>query len=143
MSSRTSWQLQTCGLRGATEAGGRGLPASSARASAAGWALALLQQGSPAAALGRALLAGSPRPPAPVAARSPQVCSCHDVREDSIRATLARCGGTPVERLRSVQAQLRCGTECGSCVPALQALVRDTIPAPAARPPLPLQETTT
>jgi assimilatory nitrate reductase catalytic subunit len=93
-------------------------------AAAAGWVLDLLQQGLPAAALGRALLGGSARPPQAVPARSPQVCACHDVSQARIVETLAGCAGDADTRLRQLQGHLRCGTECGSCVPALKVLVQ-------------------
>ena len=93
-------------------------------ASAAAWALALLQQRQPAAVFGRALLAGSREPPSLVAPRSAQVCACHDVGEARIREVLARRGGTEGDRLQHLQQELRCGTQCGSCMPALRALVR-------------------
>ena len=88
------------------------------------WVLSLLQQQLPAAAFGRALLAASASPPQPVAAQSQQVCSCHDVSEDSINAILAQLQGRPEQRLPQLQARLRCGTECGSCLPEVKALVR-------------------
>jgi assimilatory nitrate reductase catalytic subunit len=88
------------------------------------WVLALLQQGRSAAAFGRALLAASAEPPQPVAPRSPQVCACHDVSEDRIVAALAHSSGSDEDRLHSLRTGLRCGTECGSCLPALRQLVR-------------------
>jgi assimilatory nitrate reductase catalytic subunit len=100
-------------------------------ASAEAWVLALLQQRQPAAVFGQALLAGSREPPGPVAPRSPQVCACHDVSEARITEVLACRGGADGDRLLHLQQQLRCGTQCGSCVPALQALVRRV---PAAVP---------
>ncbi len=87
------------------------------------WVLDLLQQGLPAAAFGRALLSARPTPPLPVLPRSPQVCACHDVSRQAIVDTLAQCGGAAPERLQQLQTQLRCGTECGSCLPAVKALV--------------------
>ncbi len=101
-------------------------------ASAQAWVLGLLQQRGPAAAFGRALLAASPRPPAALAPRSKQVCACFDVSEARIAAAAPGCHGSPAERLQALQAQLRCGTQCGSCVPALQALLRDHPAASAA-----------
>ena len=59
---------------------------------------------------------------------SPQVCACFNVREDAIRAELARCEGTLDERIARLQAGLRCGTQCGSCVPTLKTLARATAP---------------
>ncbi len=93
-------------------------------AQAAAWVLPLLQQGLPAAAFGRALLAASRQPPQAVAAPSAQVCACHDVSEQRIVQLLPRCTGSAAERLHQVQQQLRCGTDCGSCLPAVKALVR-------------------
>ena len=93
-------------------------------AAAQGWVLDLLQQGLPAAAFGRALLAASRQPPQPVPVRSPQVCACHDVSEEAIVMELARCEGAAARRLLQLQQTLRCGTECGSCLPALKQLVQ-------------------
>ena len=93
-------------------------------ASAQGWVLDLLQQAQRAAGFGRALLAASRTPPQPVTPRGAQVCACHDVGEQAIGATLARCEGDAAQRLAQLQGDLRCGTECGSCLPALMALVQ-------------------
>ena len=93
-------------------------------ARAQGWVLDLLQQDLPAADFGRALLAASPRPPLPVAPRSAQICACHDVSEAAIANTLNTCGGIFEERLATLQTRLKCGTECGSCLPAVKALVQ-------------------
>ncbi|MDP2004991.1 MAG: molybdopterin-dependent oxidoreductase [Rubrivivax sp.] len=87
------------------------------------WVLDLLQQDQPAAAFGRALLSARPAPPAPVARRSPQVCACHDVSEQAIAGALPLCTGAPDERLQQLQGRLRCGTECGSCLPAVKTLL--------------------
>jgi assimilatory nitrate reductase catalytic subunit len=93
-------------------------------AAAQGWVLELLQQGQPASAYGRALLAARRQPPQPVAPRSRQVCACHDVSEEAIAAQLRSGSGDAAQRLQQLQAQLRCGTECGSCLPALKVLVQ-------------------
>jgi assimilatory nitrate reductase catalytic subunit len=96
---------------------------------AASWMLDWLQQGHPAAGQSRWLLAGGARPPgaetegghgADDARRT--VCSCNDVSGAQIDAAAAGCAGLPSdERLRVVQAATRCGTTCGSCLPALKA----------------------
>ncbi len=96
------------------------------------WVLPLLQQGQPAAAFGRALLAASRQPPQPVAPPSRQVCACHDVSELRIADALGRIDGAADERLRALQAELRCGTECGSCLPALKSLVQQHRPVEQA-----------
>ena len=89
-----------------------------------GWILDLLQQGQPASGFGRALLAATAQPPLAVSRRSRQVCACHDVSEDSIAAALAQCSGSAQQRLQTLQKRLRCGTECGACLPALKAMVQ-------------------
>ena len=50
------------------------------------------------------------------------VCQCFGVNERDIAATLAQATGAPGERLRALQSRLRCGTNCGSCVPELKAM---------------------
>ena len=52
------------------------------------------------------------------------------MREDRIVDALQACHGNDAARLATVQQALGCGTQCGSCVPALQALVRRTPPTP-------------
>ena len=63
-------------------------------------------------------------PPQPVPPRSPQVCACHDVSEARIAQTLQSCDGDAAQRLQQLQSRLRCGTECGSCLPTLKLLVQ-------------------
>ena len=93
-------------------------------ASAGRWVLDLLQQGGSAAAFGRALLAASRTPPVAVAPRSPQVCACLDVSEARIAAAAPACAGGPEQRLQALQGQLHCGTQCGSCLPAVKRLLQ-------------------
>ena len=64
--------------------------------------------------------------PLAVAARGKQVCSCFDVRERQITDALRAFAGEAGERMRRLQAQLKCGTNCGSCVPELKRIVRLT-----------------
>ncbi len=90
------------------------------------WLTQLWREAAAVAPFGRWLL--SPEaPPADMALRSPaasvpQVCNCFDVREDRIRELLARTPGQPAARIATLQAQLRCGTQCGSCLPTLRRL---------------------
>ena len=92
------------------------------------WVKALLQDELPAQAYGRQLLAPGAKPPAAVLARGRQVCTCFNVAQDAIEAHLAGCAGSADERLASLQAHLKCGTNCGSCVPELKRLVRAAAP---------------
>ncbi|MEW6464653.1 MAG: molybdopterin-dependent oxidoreductase [Pseudomonadota bacterium] len=88
------------------------------------WIKAVLQDAQPVAAYGHLLLKPGAAAPAAVAPRGRQVCTCFDVSEDAICAALARCEGTDAERLAEIQGRLRCGTNCGSCIPELRQLVR-------------------
>jgi assimilatory nitrate reductase catalytic subunit len=93
-------------------------------ASAEGWIRALLQERLPAQAFGRALLSPGAKPPAPLAPRGRQVCSCLDVTEAQIVDALSRSAGGAEQRLAQLQRDLKCGTNCGSCVPELKRMVQ-------------------
>jgi assimilatory nitrate reductase catalytic subunit len=63
-------------------------------------------------------------------ARLPQgraVCSCLNVSESDIRRAIA-AGQT----LAGLQATLRCGTQCGSCVPELRRMLAEHLPTAIA-----------
>jgi len=90
------------------------------------WIRPLLQDDQPAQAFGSALLAPGAEPPVAVASRGKQVCTCFNVTEPDIVATLAQCPGEEDNRLSLLQSALKCGTNCGSCVPALRKLIRIT-----------------
>ena len=92
--------------------------------SAESWIRPLLQDGLPAQAYGRALLQPGAKAPLALPSKGRQVCSCFDVGEAAIDAALARSSGTPDARLAQLQDTLKCGTNCGSCVPELKRLVR-------------------
>ncbi|MDE2606528.1 MAG: molybdopterin-dependent oxidoreductase [Burkholderiales bacterium] len=96
--------------------------------SAEAWLKSLLQQQLPAQAYGRLLLAPGPQAPLGVPRQGRQVCSCFGVEEAAIEGHLAGCAGSPEERLASLQGRLRCGTNCGSCVPELKRMVRSVAP---------------
>jgi assimilatory nitrate reductase catalytic subunit len=63
------------------------------------------------------LLMPSARSPAGQAPRGRIVCSCTGVDENAIRTQIDAGADVP-----QLQAQLKCGTVCGSCVPELQRL---------------------
>jgi assimilatory nitrate reductase catalytic subunit len=91
------------------------------------WVKALLQQRLPAQAFGRQLLAPGATAPGGLAPSSPQVCTCFNVSQDRIDAQLARQDTQAgVEtNLEQLQAVLHCGTNCGSCLPALRQRIRE------------------
>ncbi len=92
------------------------------------WIRSLLQQELPAQSYGRLLLLPGAQAPVAIPARSRQVCTCFNVGENTIEATLAQCAGSESERLVALQQTLKCGTNCGSCVPELQRMVRRVVP---------------
>jgi len=92
------------------------------------WIKPLLQEELPAAAYGRLLLMPGAKAPVAVVARGRQICTCFNVSEDAILGHLPSCEGNEAERLSALQQSLHCGTNCGSCVPELKRLVRDTTP---------------
>ena len=99
--------------------------------SAEAWIRPLLQEERPADAYGRSLLVAGARPPVPTVARGRQVCSCFDVSESEIAAVLARTHGPSDAVLRALQGELKCGTNCGSCLPEVRRLVITSAPADA------------
>jgi assimilatory nitrate reductase catalytic subunit len=92
--------------------------------SAEAWVKTLLQDELPAQAYGRLLLAPGAKAPIAIAPRGKQVCSCFDVSERQIEAALQTATGSEVDRLAAVQNQLRCGTNCGSCLPELKRMIQ-------------------
>jgi assimilatory nitrate reductase catalytic subunit len=94
--------------------------------SAETWIKPLLQDGHPAQAYGRQLLMPGAKPPGSVPASGKQVCTCLNVGAPQIEAHLAACEGSDGQRLASLQQTLKCGTNCGSCLPELKRMVRST-----------------
>ncbi len=91
---------------------------------AEGWIRTLLQDQLPAQAYGRQLLAPGAKPPAGLVARGKVVCSCLGITEDAIGERLRTSAGAESERLAALQGALKCGTQCGSCLPELKRMVR-------------------
>ncbi|MDR6537859.1 molybdopterin-dependent oxidoreductase [Variovorax soli] len=88
------------------------------------WIKALLQDRLPAQAYGRQLLKPGATAPAGVAARGKVVCSCFGVTQTAIAERLGDVPGSDEERLGALQGALKCGTNCGSCLPELKRMVR-------------------
>jgi assimilatory nitrate reductase catalytic subunit len=93
------------------------------------WLKPLLQDELPAEAYARRLLMPGARAPVDEGPRGKQICTCLNVSDTAIRDCLSRCEGSDEQRLAQLQDQLRCGTQCGSCVPELRRLVHDHTPA--------------
>lgn len=96
--------------------------------SAEHWLKDTLENGQPVAALGRLLLMPSTKAPQGFKARGRIVCNCFNVAESEITDLLAVQdkinNGTPDALLASLQEKLKCGTNCGSCVPELKKIIR-------------------
>ena len=90
--------------------------------SAQAWIRTLLLDELPAQAYGRLLLAPGGKAPAAVQSRGKQVCSCLNVSDVEIASCLAGLAGDAQARLSALQADLRCGTSCGSCLPELKRM---------------------
>jgi assimilatory nitrate reductase catalytic subunit len=94
------------------------------------WFADLWRQDEAIAQPGRLLL-GPDAGAAPAKPRSAQICNCLDVSEAAIRSCLATLDGSADNRVAGLQSRLRCGTECGSCLPTLRRLAREGVVAVA------------
>jgi assimilatory nitrate reductase catalytic subunit len=91
------------------------------------WMSTLLRDSLPAPESGLALLQASAHPPSGASVpRSKPVCNCLGVTEKAIVEFLQGCPGEPEHRLNNLQNRLKCGTQCGSCVPELKRLAQHT-----------------
>ena len=85
------------------------------------WLRAFLEGSHPVESLGRLLLQPSATPPEGFVERGKIVCSCFGVSEREIDEALAESGSESLaDRLQWLQQQLKCGTNCGSCIPELR-----------------------
>ena len=96
--------------------------------SAEAWIKTVLQDELPAQTYGRLLLVPGAKAPVAVHARGKQICNCFDVTDAAIATRLAQCSGNEDARLAQLQSTLKCGTNCGSCLPELKRMVRTSAP---------------
>jgi assimilatory nitrate reductase catalytic subunit len=94
--------------------------------SAETWLKALLQTQASTQEYGRRLLMTGSKPPMPLLDVGTTVCSCVGVKDVTIREQLQLCKGDNAQRLVSLQDVLKCGTQCGSCVPQLRRMIQLT-----------------
>ena len=95
--------------------------------SAEAWIKTVLQDELPAQSYGRLLLLPGAKAPVAVQSRGKQICSCFNVTDLAIEAELKRCSGDDSTRLVQLQSTLKCGTNCGSCLPELKGLVQASL----------------
>jgi assimilatory nitrate reductase catalytic subunit len=96
------------------------------------WVKTLLQDSLPAQSYGRMLLVPGSKAPIAVQSRGKSVCTCFNVTDAAITEQLAKSFGSDERRLVELQTSLKCGTNCGSCVPELKRMIRDN-PSVTAR----------
>ncbi len=87
------------------------------------WLKDWLTRGESVEPIRKLLLLPTATPPSGFAARGKTVCSCWNVTSDAIDAFLDGASGDAAAMLSTLQAQLKCGTNCGSCVPELKQIV--------------------
>jgi assimilatory nitrate reductase catalytic subunit len=92
--------------------------------SAEAWIKTLLQDELDAQSYGRLLLSPGAKAPIAIASKGAQVCSCFSVTEPEINSFLQTCTGSDEQKLSALQDHLKCGTNCGSCVPQVKRMVR-------------------
>ncbi len=93
-------------------------------ASAEVWIKTLLQDQLDSSAYGRLLLSPGAKAPVAIQSKGAQVCACFNVTEPEINRFLQSCSGTDEQKLSALQANLKCGTNCGSCLPQVKRMVR-------------------
>jgi assimilatory nitrate reductase catalytic subunit len=111
--------------------------------SAASWLRDYLERGEPVAAISRLLLLPGATPPVASAPRSKTVCQCLGVSENAIGSWLAArssdassdtssdtCGAAA--QLAGLQDALKCGTQCGSCLPELRRMIAHAAALPTS-----------
>ncbi|MDO8386196.1 MAG: molybdopterin dinucleotide binding domain-containing protein, partial [Polaromonas sp.] len=113
--------------------------------SAQAWIKTLLQDELPAQSYGRLLLLPGASAPVALQSRGKPVCTCFSVTDAEIGTCLAgittAVGGagqlaSDEDHLLALQDKLKCGTNCGSCVPEIKRLIRTAAQArPAASDP--------
>ncbi|WP_173830593.1 nitrate reductase [Herminiimonas arsenitoxidans] len=91
--------------------------------SAERWLKDYLEGEQSVATLGRLLLMPSTKAPQNFKARGRIVCNCFNVSETEIHDALLGMSDAPDVALTALQQKLKCGTNCGSCVPELKKIV--------------------
>jgi assimilatory nitrate reductase catalytic subunit len=93
------------------------------------WMRTLLQNETPLPCAAHQLLSGSAQPPqGAIATPNKTVCTCFAVSLNAIEQHLQQCAGNTEQQLQSLKDTLQCGTNCGSCIPQLQRIVRNNKP---------------
>ncbi len=91
--------------------------------SAETWLKTLLQTQESTESYGRRLLMTGHQPPVALKDVGQTICTCVGVKDVAIQNWLKAHPGEDDDPLEAMKAQLKCGTECGSCVPQLKRII--------------------
>jgi assimilatory nitrate reductase catalytic subunit len=97
------------------------------------WLRRLWNDGRSVEAQGAMLLASSPSGPASAVQRGKMLCTCWDVTDRQILDAAQGAAGDGETVLRCVQEKLRCGTQCGSCLPEVKRILASVTTAASRR----------
>jgi assimilatory nitrate reductase catalytic subunit len=91
--------------------------------SAEAWLKTLLQTQQSTESYGRRLLMTGQKPPVALKEVGQTICTCVGVKDVAIADWLQANPGQEAAQLAGLQISLKCGTECGSCVPQLKRII--------------------
>jgi assimilatory nitrate reductase catalytic subunit len=87
------------------------------------WLKPYLESEQSVTALGRLLLSPASTAPQGFTARGRIICNCFNVAESEIATALDALDGPPEAQLAALHGRLKCGANCGSCVPELKKII--------------------
>jgi assimilatory nitrate reductase catalytic subunit len=91
--------------------------------SAEAWLKTLLQTQQSTESYGRRLLMTGQKPPVALKEAGQTICTCVGVKDVAIAEWLQTHPGQEAAQLAGLQNNLKCGTQCGSCVPQLKRII--------------------
>jgi len=91
--------------------------------SAEAWLKTLLQTQQSTESYGRRLLMTGQKPPVALRDAGQTICTCVGVKDVAIADWLQANPGQEAAQLAGLQGSLKCGTQCGSCVPQLKRII--------------------
>ena len=102
--------------------------------SAEAWLKTLLQTQQTTEGYGRRLLMTGQHPPVALKEVGQTICTCVGVKDLAIEAWLKTHPGQEDVQLTGLKSDLKCGTQCGSCVPQLKRIIALKSEAQGTRP---------
>jgi assimilatory nitrate reductase catalytic subunit len=91
--------------------------------SAEAWLKALLETQQSTENYGRRILMTGQKPPVALKAVGKTICTCVGVKDLAIQDWLRINPGLDDQQLEGLKNNLKCGTQCGSCVPQLKRMI--------------------